>query len=137
MSGGPLTVDAGDEITALWASAMDGRDVRTSGRVLLTHLTQLYNTGDRFADVYGAYMLEVGRPPYLMPRARAKVELAAERPEEVVVHAVDTDGSRRFAVPSSVVDGRLVFTCDTARDPSQATFLYELVRLSKGAGILD
>lgn len=128
MSGGPLTVDAGDEITALWASAMDGRDVRTSGRILLTHLTQLYNTGDRFADVNGAYMLEVGRPPYLMPRAQAKVALALDRPEEVVVHAIDTDGTRRFTVPASVVDGRLAFTCDTAHDPSQATFLYELTR---------
>ena len=125
---GSMTADCGDQITTLWASTLDGKDVASSGRILLTHLTRLYNMGDRFADRDGRYLLANGKPPYVMPRAQARVRLVLERPDQVKVYALDTDGSRRGAVPTTVRDGALVFTCDTARDPAQATYLYEVVR---------
>lgn len=128
MKGGILEVDAGNEITALWASSLDGRELRSSGRILLTHLTSLYNTGDRFADLYGMHMVATGKPPYLMPRAKAKVALSVDAPEAITVYALDTDGTRRFTVPTSVSGGRLSFVCATDRDEGQATYLYELVR---------
>ena len=96
--------------------------------MLLTHLTRLYNSGDRFADRDGRYLLANGAPPYLMPRATARVRLAVADPGAVTVYALETDGSRRGVVPAAVEDGALVFTCDTARDAAQATYLYELVR---------
>ena len=125
---GALSADVGETITALWASAMDGRPLATSSRVLLTHLVNTYNTGDRFADRAGRYLLEIGNLPYLVTRARAMVTLAVERPEAVRVYALDTDGSRRGEVAVRVDGGKLAFVCDTARDPSNATYLYELAR---------
>ncbi len=125
---GPLRADCGNQITTLWASTLDGRPLETSGRILLTHLTRLYNTGDSFADRDGCYLLANGKPPYLMPRARAQVRLAVADPQGVKVFALDTDGARRGEIPATVQDGALVFTCDTARDAEQATYLYELVR---------
>ena len=125
---GPVTADCGEQITTLWASSLDGKDVASSGRILLTHLTRLYNSEDRFADRDGRYLLANGLPPYVMPRAQAHVSLALERPEQMKVYALETDGSRRGVVPATVRAGALVFTCDTARDPTQATYLYEIVR---------
>lgn len=125
---GPLAADCGRVRTTLWVSALDGRALAVSGRMLLTHLTRLYNSGDRFADRDGRYLLENGAPPYLMPRATARVRLAVADPGAVTVYALETDGSRRGVVPAAVEDGALVFTCDTARDAAQATYLYELVR---------
>ena len=127
-SAGVLAADCGDEVTTLWASSLDGRDLAVSGRILLTHLTRLYNTGDRFADRDGAYLLASGSAPYLMPRARAEVRLALAGPGTARVYALDTDGARRGEVPAVLRDGRLAFTCDVARDPAQATYLYEIVR---------
>ena len=125
---GVLSADCGDQVATIWASSLDGRDLLTSGRILLTHLTRLYNTGDRFADRDGTYLLASGASPYLMPRARAEVSLALADPGVARVYALDSDGSRRGEVPASVRDGRLVFTCDTARDAKQATYLYEIAR---------
>ena len=44
------------------------------------------------------------------------------------VYALRADGSRRGEVESVFKAGALRFTADTARDPSDATFLYEIVR---------
>ena len=123
---GVLEADVRQEVTALWASAMDGKPLATSGRILLTHLPRMYNTGDRFADRNGKYIVKIGTLPYLVSRVSAEVKLAVENPSRLTVWALDTDGSRRAVVPSSVVGGKLVITCDTARDPSNATYLYEL-----------
>ncbi len=125
---GPLSADCGNQTTTLWASSLDGDETAASRRILLTHLTQLYNTGDSFADRDGRYLLESGRLPYLMPRAKARVWLAVRNPGEMRVYALDTDGRRRTVVPSVVRKGVLAFTCDTARDASNATYLYEIVR---------
>lgn len=127
-SAGPLAADCGNQITTLWASSMDGKDLASSSRILLTHLTRLYNSGDRFADRDGRYLLANGTTPYMMPRAQAKVTLALVRPENTKVYALDTDGSRRGEVAATVENGKLAFACDTARDATQATYLYEIVR---------
>ncbi len=128
---GPLAANCGREKTTIWVSSLDESPLGDSSRILLTHLTRLYNTGDRFADRDGRYLLQSGRPPYLMPRARARVWLKLNRPEEVSVYALDSDGTRRGLVPTSIRKGSLAFTCDTARDAANATYLYELIRNRK------
>ena len=43
-------------------------------------------------------------------------------------YALGTDGARRGEVPVSFAEGRLRLAARTARDPANATLLYELVR---------
>ena len=57
-------------------------------------------------------------------RSRSRV-FSFSRPK---VYALRSDGSRRGEVESVFKAGALRFTADTARDPSDATFLYEIVR---------
>ncbi len=115
---------------AVWASSLDGRPLARSGRILLTHVTDVQDEGTTYADGRKTVLLKWGRLPHLMRAGRAEVSLKLEgfsssRPK---VYALRSDGSRRGEVVSVFKDGALRFTADTARDPSDATFLYEIVR---------
>ncbi len=115
---------------AIWASSLDNRPLERSRRILLTHVTDVQDEGTTYADGRRTVLLKWGRLPHLMRAGSAEITLRLEgfsssRPK---VYALRSDGSRRGEVESSVKGGALRFTADTARDPSDATFLYEIVR---------
>ena len=128
------TVDAGVVRATLrgvpatvWANSLDGRSIGESGRLLVTHLTDVQNTGVRYADMDLKIVTDLGWLPYLMRRGTAEVSVARTRAETCRVYALDATGARRGEVPSRIEDGRLSFLADVARDPNQATCLYEIV----------
>ena len=106
-----------------------GKLVRKNGpRILLTHATDLQDTGTTYEDGTKTGLVKWGRLPHLMRAGRAEVTLRLSGAARPKVYALASDGSRRGEVESSFVDGALSFTADTARDRSDATFLYEIVR---------
>lgn len=112
---------------AVWVSSLDGAPVARSGRMLLTHVTDVQDEGAMYADAGKTILLKWGRLPHLMRAGRADVELKlVEKSRRLRVHALGADGSRRCEVPSSWRGGTLSFVADTARDPANATFLYEI-----------
>ena len=112
---------------AVWASSLDDRPIGRSERLLVTHLTDLQNTGLTFADKRSTILLEWGCVPHLLRAGRAELEVAV--PKGLwTVWALSTGGRRVREVPSAAEDGRLRFTADVAADPVSATFLYEIVR---------
>ena len=118
LAGAPATV---------WASALDARPIRTSARILVTHLTDVQNTGAHYADEDLKIITGFGGLPYLMRRGAAEVSVArAANAPSCRVWALDATGARRCEVPSRLEAGRLAFTADVARDPQQATCLYEI-----------
>ena len=118
VSGAPATV---------WASSLDGRPIRESARVLVTHLTDVQNAGATYADEDLKIIRQFGGLPYLMRRGTAEASIArAPGAPACRVYALDATGRRRGEVPSRLEGGRLVFTADVARDPQQATSLYEI-----------
>lgn len=138
MRAGCLAADCGDAPTTIWASSIDGNAIADSSRILLTHLTDVQNTGTTYEDDTMDVLTEWGGLPHLMRNARAKVALALS-PGKFEVFALDGDGSRRKKVPSAVKDGRLVFVADIAADRTAATYLYEIVRqrASHGTSMSD
>ena len=116
----------------IWVSSIDGAPLRVSRRILLTHLTDIQNTGASYADADMTVLKDFGRLPYLIRTGRAEVTLSlagetgAQSP--VVVYALASDGTRTAEIPVTFSDGVLRFTADIARDPASATFLYEIVR---------
>ena len=64
----------------------------------------------------------------MMRAGRAEVELALSGAAKPAVYALNADGSRRGEVPAEWKGGKLRFTADTARDPDQATYVYEITR---------
>ncbi len=113
---------------AVWASALDGREVSASRRLLLTHVTDVQDVGTVYGDRKKTILLKWGRLPHLMRRGRADVTLTFADARPCKVHALNMDGSRRAEIPATVDGRRLSFTADTARDPADATCLYEIVR---------
>ena len=118
LAGAPATV---------WASALDGRPLAESARVLVTHLTDVQNTDITYADPDLRILLSWGRLPHLMRNGRAACRLRLA-PGAWTVYALGADGTRRRVVPSAFEQGRLAFTAQVDAEPAAATYLYELVR---------
>ena len=131
MRAGCLTADSGGVPATIWASSLDGRPIADSSRILLTHLTDVQNTGATFEDDTMRVLLAWGDLPHLMRNGNAKVALSLS-PGKFEVFALDGDGSRRRKV-QSVANGRAVgFVADIGTDPASATYMYEIVRLGSG-----
>jgi len=127
ITAGVLTADLGSVPAVITVSSLDGRSLTSSRRMLLSHLTDVQDTGSRFLDASSLVFLNWGGLPHLMRRGRATVSLDIGS-GKFRVFALAADGSRRYEVPVTVTPGGLALTCDTARDPNEATYLYEIVR---------
>ena len=126
---GVLRAKIGGGAATVFATSLDGEPLATSSRILVTHLTDVQNSGAEYADAGMRINKEAGRLPYLMRRGVAGIELQfANGPAEWRVWALSPSGARRAEVPCLIEGGTLRFTADVARDPAEATFLYELAR---------
>ncbi len=122
-----LTADIGNTAATVWVSSLDGRSISESKHMLLTHLTDVQNTGIHYADRALTILLDWGRLPHLMRVGKAKVSIAAA-PGDWTVHVLATDGSRRYTVPCSYENGRLNFTACVNAKEDGASYIYEIVR---------
>ena len=89
----------------VWVSALDDQPIASSGRLLVTHLTDLQNTEIRYRERSRQTLLDWGKLPHLVRAGRAEVRLQLADPAMLHVWALSTGGSTRgrSACPS---DGR-------------------------------
>ncbi len=123
---GPLTVTTGGAFAAVWASSLDGRPLAASARILLAHVTDVKNTGDRFRGRDLKVLEGWGKLPYLARAGTAAIALARDGAGPVTVWRLDGSGKRVAKVPAARRHGAVTFTASTATRPD-ATFFYELV----------
>ena len=114
------------QAATVWASSLDAKPISETGRILVTHLTDVQNTGIKYADRERTILLQWGHVPHLMRVGTAKVSLSV-KPGAWKVHALSPGGRRLREVPASFDGSRLSFTASVAADPSAATYLYEVV----------
>lgn len=110
----------------VFATSVDGKPIKTSRRILVTHLTDLQNTGMRFRDKERKILEAWGTLPHLVRHGRCIVSLTVEA-GAWKGYRLETDGTRRGEIPLRRTDGGIVFTADVAGDPANATMMYELV----------
>ncbi|MGN0853330.1 MAG: hypothetical protein ACI4Q3_08135 [Kiritimatiellia bacterium] len=127
IAAGALTADLGKSAATLWASSLDGRAIRASDHLLVTHLTDVQNSDIAYADRELTTLLDWGHLPHLMRAGKAAVRIAVPA-GTWTVHVLAQSGARRRTVPCAWKDGELAFTADIAADPADASYLYELVR---------
>ncbi len=120
-----VTVDELTHGATVFVNSLDAAPISTSRRLLVTHLTDLQNTGCHYAERARQTLLDWGRLPYLVRAGSARVRLATARPEKLTVWALSPGGRRIEKVPSRVAEGRLVFTVDV-RGADGARMLYEI-----------
>ena len=113
--------------TTLWISTLDGKPVRESSRMLLTHLTDVQGNGTKFADEARTVLLKWGRG-CLVEAGMAEVSLRLDKPERYQVWALASDGERRFAMSRRVENGALCFTASTRGADGKGVVQYEILR---------
>ncbi|MDX2064223.1 MAG: hypothetical protein SFX74_00625 [Fimbriimonadaceae bacterium] len=139
-SAGPLATTLAGHRAALWVTALDGRPIVTSQRLLLTHVTDVQNSGIRFSgpdrDVVEAW----GTTPHLLRVGSAQVTLTVENPARLRVYRLDMAGNRQGEVPATRTATTLSFTVQNF-GPGPATLYHELavefrppVRFGPGRG---
>lgn len=111
--------------TTLWVSTLDGKAIRESSRMLLTHLTDVQGGGTKFADEARTILLKWGRG-YLAEIGATDVSLRLNEPQRYQVWVLASDGERRFEVPCRVEKGALCFTASVA-GPNGAQMFYEIL----------
>lgn len=115
-----------DSPATVWASALDGKELAESSRMLFCHLTDVQNSGIAYADSTRRELLRWGTLPHLVRRGRAEVRIRTDGRHRRV-YALDCAGGQRGEVLSSASTGSLSFVADVARNPADATIYYEIV----------
>ena len=110
----------------VWVHSLDGAGIPQSGRLLLTHLTDVQGDGALFSDESMTTIVRWGRRP-LVQNGIADVRLKLDKPADYAVYELDTAGRRRGIVPSSVKDGMLTFAA-TTKGPNGGRIHYEIAR---------
>jgi len=124
---GPFAAEITGAAATVWVSALDREPVSASRRLLLTHLTDVQNTGVRYAERARQTLLSWGKLPYLMRVGEAHVTLALNEPGAYTVYSLATNGRRLEKVEAKVDGGKLAFTAAVASKDG-ARMLYEIVR---------
>lgn len=128
LDGGVLCVENRTPYSTFFASAMDGRDLRDSGRILFFHLNNAVHTGMTFGDESMERLESYGNIPHLVRRAVGDVTLKLGKGGTPKVYAVNLRGERIGEVKSAFGDGVLKFTADTAGIGGEAVIVYEIAR---------
>jgi hypothetical protein len=120
-----ISIEGND--ATVWVSALDDKPIRQSRRLLVTHLTDLQNTGIQYAEAERKTLLDWGRLPHLVRAGKAEVAIRLDSPAQYTVWALAPGGKRLAEVPVRVEGATLHFTADVAGDrDAGARMIYEV-----------
>ena len=119
------TIEILDTYATVWVSSLDGEPITRSKRLLITHLTDLQNTGTRYADHSRQTLLAWGQLPHLVRAGRADVTLRLEHGKRAKVYSLAVNGKRTGEVQTSATDGVLSVPLSVSAD-GKARMLYEI-----------
>ncbi|HEY3415573.1 MAG TPA: hypothetical protein VGM23_01700, partial [Armatimonadota bacterium] len=109
----------------VWVSSLDGQPLPQSRRLLITHLTDLQNSGSRFGDHARQVLLAAGALPHLVLAGQATITLHLNTPGKAKVWGLTMDGRRLAPVDARVEKGTLVIPLDINAN-GKARMLYEV-----------
>jgi hypothetical protein len=122
---GAATIKIKRTDATVWVSSVDGRPIGKSRRLIITHLTDLQNTGTRFAERARQTLLDWGKLPHLVRSGSAEVALKLDGAARAEVWALAASGRRVGEVEVEVRNGELVVPLDV-RGPEGARMVYEV-----------
>jgi hypothetical protein len=94
----------------VFVTSLDRQPIRTAPRLLVTHLTDLQNTGTTYAEAARQTLLEWGKLPHLVRTGSATVRIALADAKAYKVWALTTAGRRLEQIPATVGPDGLTFT---------------------------
>lgn len=126
---GSLTILSASAPALVAVSAIDGRPLKTSNRMLLILATDAVNSDAKFDD--GRRVLRrLGHLPVLLRTDRVRLRIDMANSSGFKLYALALNGKRRESVPVTHEGGRLDLTLDTAALKKGPTTYFELVRNS-------
>ncbi len=123
-----LQVTISGSAATVWISALDDLPLNRSKRMILTHLTDIQNSGIRYADEKRSILLDWGGLPHLVRRGVAEVELRCDFADKCRVFALSTGGRRLYSLPVTVREGAACFKLDTVGRDNKGVIIYEVVK---------
>ena len=121
-----VTVQIQETDATVWVSSLDEQPIRSSKRLLITHLTDLQNTDARYADRARRILLSWGRLPHLVHTGQATVALKLSNAARAKVYGLATSGKRTGEIDTTSQANRLVIPLSVSNN-GKARMLYEIV----------
>ncbi|MPM57071.1 hypothetical protein SDC9_103889 [bioreactor metagenome] len=126
LAGNVAKIQNRNTFAAVLVAAVDERPLAASNRILILHLTDVKNSGMKFADAEMSVPEHYGTLPQLMRRGETEITLAAQ--PGMKLYACDFDGSRIFELPVvEKMPGKIQFTARNVTEKG-AVAVYELVK---------
>ncbi len=119
------SIEVHDTSATVWVSSLDGKPIAESRRLLITHLTDLQNTGTRYGDQSRQLLLAWGQLPHLVRAGRATVTLRLRGAERAKVYGLAVNGKRTGKIQANARDGALSIPLSVSAD-GKARMLYEV-----------
>jgi hypothetical protein len=120
-----VTVRVARTDATVWVSSLDGSPIASSKRMLVTHLTDLQNTGIRYADRDRRTLVGWGELPHLVLDGAAEADIRMAGASKARVWALSMSGKRLAQVQARVQDGALVVPL-AVNAGGKARMLYEI-----------
>jgi hypothetical protein len=120
-----VVVSAVSAPATVFVTALDDQPIATSRRLLVTHLTDVQNSGARFAEGACRTLLAWGTLPHLAAAGTARLELTLKDPAGLAVWALSSAGERLEELTAARGAGLLSVTLDV-NGPQGARMLYEI-----------
>lgn len=118
-----------DVEATVWVSALDDQPIVSSKRLLISHLTDLQNTGILYAEGERQTLVDWGRLPHLVHAGKAEIQVNLQEPGACKAWALSTSGRRVAEVPVRVDGGSLVVMADVAGFRKHGAIMaYEIAR---------
>ena len=124
-----LTVFPAKGHATIAVSAVDGKTLADSSRIVLIYSTEAINSGMKLSQDWTKLFFN-GRAPTLVRAGECKAELQA-KPGIWKLYALGLDGERLEELPLENANGKLTVSFDTAKLKKGVTPFFELVREEK------
>ncbi|NMA46294.1 MAG: hypothetical protein GX945_07010 [Lentisphaerae bacterium] len=119
-------IDILDTDATVWVSSLSNEPISSSKRLLVTHLTDLQNTGMVFNERARQTVLKWGGTPHLVRNGRANLSIKLAQPAKARAYRLDLGGKRLAEVPLTSSANGLNMPL-AVKSPDGAQMIYEIV----------
>ncbi|MBN2710984.1 MAG: cellulase family glycosylhydrolase [Planctomycetes bacterium] len=120
-----LSISDNNSFCSVSASSMDAGNLADSGRVLILHLTNVLNSGEKFTSKSMTTLTGLGDLPYIVSAGSVKIGLKNTN-AGMKLYACDTSGKRIGEIKTAYADGVYQFTAEISS--GNRAMVYELVK---------
>ena len=120
------TIEIVETDATVWVSSLDSKPITASQRLLITHLTDLQNSGTRYGDRNRQILMAWGQLPHLVRAGCATVTLRLKNADRAKVYTLAVNGKRLGEVAASVKEGGALSIPLSVNADGKARMLYEV-----------